>query len=119
MQSTCRYIQPVLVGHLDAEEDAADGAGEAARDAHGDGGGEHLAVAGLVGVDAAEAGDELGEERGHDARDVDEGPLLPQRHARPQTRGQTHGLGDKGPGIEQMTSYYYPNSNYFLLCPRC
>ena len=102
-------------GHLDAKEDAADGAGEAARDAHGDRGGEHLAVAGLVGVNAAEASDELGEERGHDARDVHEGTLLPQRHARPQARGQTHGLGDKGPGIKQIMRY--ENSNYFLLCP--
>ena len=36
--------------------------------------------------------DKFGEEGGDDAGDVNEGPLLPKRHPRPQRRRQPHRL---------------------------
>ena len=79
------------------EEHPSDGGGEAAGHPHRAGRLQHLGVAGLVGVDALEGGDELGEEGGHDGGDVDEGPLLAERHAGPQGGRQAHHLGHQRP----------------------
>jgi hypothetical protein len=82
--------------YLDAEEDAADGGGEAA--AHPDGASrrQHLRGATLVLVDALEAGYELAQEGGGDAGDVDEGAFLAQGEAAPQGGGQTDHFGHEG-----------------------
>ena len=61
----------------------------------------------LIGCYPVELCDELGEEGGHYAGDVDEGPLFPQRHPRAQGRRQTHRLGDEGPEVSWLIIIIY------------
>ena len=83
-------------GDLDAEEDAAHGRREAAAHPHGAGGGEHLGGAALVLVDALEAGDELTEQGGGDAGDVDKGAFFTEGHAAAEGGRETHYFGHEG-----------------------
>ena len=105
-------------GDLDAEEDAADGGAEAAGDADGARRRQHLAIPRLVGVDALEGGDQLAEQRRHDAGDVDEGTLLAQGHPAPQRGGQPHDLGQEGLAGEVLLEHDAPGEiiGFMILC---
>lgn len=86
---------------LQAEQNAANGRSKGYRDARRRRRGQHLPLARLVAVDVVE---ELGEDIGAAAGDVDQRTLLAEPHARRHGEDEAQRLGDERPGAEQTAN---------------
>ena len=88
----------VDTGDLNTEENSPDGTGKTAGHTNSHCCRQHFRIARLVGVNPLEGGDEFSKQGGHYAGNVDERPLLSQRHPGAESGGQPNYLGHERPG---------------------